>query len=176
MEHNVLLRNVATERDIVGLTFAKHENGCMMLLLTGVSNIDNVYAGNQHIMQQEGPRALDRSPETWHIRWCFVQLWLRRYHLKIFLFLALVAAEQNILINFGRRHNEEHFFEIYLNLDQLLRRKGLLKRFLNYSSGGLFVQCFQTICAIMVVVFMRNISVKLSRIWNSASRLIWNAV
>ena len=68
MEHNVLLRNVATERDIVGLTFAKHENGCMMLLLTGVSNIDNVYAGNQHIMQQEGPRALDRSPETWHIR------------------------------------------------------------------------------------------------------------
>ena len=54
------------------------------------------------------------------------------------------------MINFGRKHNEEHFFEIILNLDQLCRRRGHLKIFLIYSSGGLFVQCFQTSCAIMV--------------------------
>ena len=47
-----------------------------------------------------------------------------------------------------------------LNLDQLFRRRGHLKIFLIYSSGGLFVQCFQTICAIMVVGLIRNISVK----------------
>ena len=66
----------------------------------------------------------------------------------------------NIPINFDKRHYEEHFFEIILNLDQLFRRRGHLKIFLIYSSGGLFVQCFQTICAIMVVGLMRNISVK----------------
>ena len=32
--------------------------------------------------------------------------------------------------------------------------------FLIYSSGSLFVQCFQTICAISVVGIMQNISVK----------------
>ena len=68
--------------------------------------------------------------------------------------------ELNILINFGRRHCEEHFFEIILNLDQAFRRRGHIKIFLIYSSDGLFVQCSQTICAIMVVDLMRNISVK----------------
>ena len=54
-------------------------------------------------------------------------------------------AVQNILINFGRRHHEEHFFEIILNLDQLFRRRGHLKIFfISNSFGGLFVQCFQT--------------------------------
>ena len=47
---------------------------------------------------------------------------LKRYHLKIFLFLALVAnfcsAEQKILINLGRGHHEEYFCEFILNLDQ----------------------------------------------------------
>ena len=81
--------------------------------------------------------------------------------------LALVA-ELNILVNFGRRHYEEHFFEIIFNLDQWFRRRGHLKIFLIYSSGGLFVQCLHTICAIMVVVIMQNISVK--QHWNSGSR------
>ena len=45
---------------------------------------------------KEGPRALDRSSESRHIRWC-IGLWLKRYHLQIFLFLT----ELNILINFG---------------------------------------------------------------------------
>ena len=64
------------------------------------------------------------------------------------------------LINFDRRHHEGHFFESTLNLDQLFRRRGHLKIILIYSFGGLFVQSFQTICAIMVVGLMRNISVK----------------
>ena len=38
------------------------------------------------------------------------------YDLKIFLFLALVA-KLNVLNNFGRRHHEEHFCEIILNLE-----------------------------------------------------------
>ena len=68
--------------------------------------------------------------------------------------------ELKFLINFGRRHHEEHFFEIILNLDQLFRKRGNLKIFFIYSSGGLCVQYFRTICAIMVVGLMRNISVK----------------
>ena len=42
------------------------------------------------ILKHEGPRALDHSPESWHIRLCF-GLCLKRYRLKIFLFSALVA-------------------------------------------------------------------------------------
>ena len=38
------------------------------------------------------------------------------------------------------------------------------------SSGGFFVQCFKTICAIMIVGIMPNISVKYYCIWNSGSR------
>ena len=37
--------------------------------------------------------------------------------------MAKFSTELNILINFGRRHHEEHFFEIILNLDQLFRRR-----------------------------------------------------
>ena len=75
-------------------------------------------------------------------------MWLKRYHLKIFLFFR--KAELSIRINFGRRHYEDHYFEIILNLDQLFRRRGHLKIILIYS---LFVQCFQTICGIMVDFF-----------------------
>ena len=70
------------------------------------------------------------------------------------------STELNSLINFNRRHYEEQFFEIILNLDQLFRTRGHLKIFLIYSSGSLIVQCFQTICAIMVVGLMQNISAK----------------
>ena len=55
-------------------------------------------------IKQEGPRALDGSPESWHIRWC-IGMWLKRYHLKIFIFFSKgCSAELNILINFSRRH------------------------------------------------------------------------
>ena len=35
----------------------------------------------------------------------------------------LSSGELNILINFGRRHHEEHFCEIILNLEQWFERK-----------------------------------------------------
>ena len=71
--------------------------------------------------------ALNRSPESWHMRRCF-GLRLKRYHLKKFLFLALVA------ISFRRtepseQYHEEHFCEIILNLDQCFRRICGLKVF-----------------------------------------------
>ena len=53
----------------------------------------------------------------------------------------VVQPELNILINFGRRHHEEHFCEIILNSNRWLRRRGQLKIFIIYSSGNLFVQC-----------------------------------
>ena len=49
-----------------------------------------------HNLKQEGPKALDHSRESWHMKRC-VGLWLKRYHLKIhfvFLVLALVASVQ----------------------------------------------------------------------------------
>ena len=51
--------------------------------------------GNNSI-KQEGPRALDCSPESLHMKiWC-IGMWLNRYHLKIFLFLALVAISDQL--------------------------------------------------------------------------------
>ena len=82
--------------------------------------------------------------------------------LEIFLFLlwqSCCSAKLTILVNFGRRHHEEHFYLVILNLDQRFRRRGHLKIYFTYSSGGFFVQCFQTICAIMIVGIMPNISV-----------------
>ena len=84
--------------------------------------------------------------------------------------VAKERSFKNSLIKYGRRHHGEYFYEIIFNLDQLFRRKGHLKIFLIYSSGGLFVQCFQTICAIMVVGLIRDVSVKQYRIWNCGSR------
>ena len=70
------------------------------------------------------------------------------------------SAERNHLCNFGRRHHEEQFCEIILNLDQWFKRCRL-KIFLIWSSGGRFVQSSRTICAILVEGIMRNNSVKL---------------
>ena len=64
------------------------------------------------------------------------------------------------LCNFGRRHYEEQFCEIILNLDQWFRRS-CLKKFLIWSSDSPFVQRSGTICAILVEGIMRNNSVKL---------------
>ena len=40
------------------------------------------------------------------------------------------GGQLNTLINFGRRHHDEHFFEIILNLDQWNRRRCHSKTFL----------------------------------------------
>ena len=75
------------------------------------------------------------------------------------LWQPLCSVEQNHLCNFGRRHHEEQFCEITLNLDKWLRR--CLKIYLIWSSGSPFVQGRVTICAILVEGIMRNNSVKL---------------
>ena len=67
--------------------------------------------------------------------------------------------ERNLFCNFGRRHLQEQFCEIILNLDQWVRRRCSLKIFLIWSDGGPFVQCSGTICAILVKGIMRNNSV-----------------
>ena len=64
------------------------------------------------------------------------------------LWWPLCSAYQNHLCNVGRKHHEEQFCEIILNLDQWFRRKCRLKEFLNWSSGSPFVQRSGTICAI----------------------------
>ena len=71
------------------------------------------------------------------------------------------SAERNHLCNFGRRHHEDQFCEIILNLNQWFRRRSCLKIFLIWSSGSPFVQRSGTICAILVEGLMRNNSVKL---------------
>ena len=76
--------------------------------------------------------------------------------------MALCSAEQNHLSNLGRRHQEEQFLEIILNLDQGFKRRCHLKIFLIWSSGGPFVQRSGTICAILVEGIMRNNSLNLS--------------
>ena len=76
------------------------------------------------------------------------------YYLELWQPLCLV--EWNYLCNFGRRHHEEQFREIILNLDQWFSRCRL-KIFLIWSSGGPFVQQNGTIFAISVKGIMRNI-------------------
>ena len=70
---------------------------------------------------------------------------------------------------FGRRHHEEQFCEIILNLGQWFRRRCHLNIFLIWSCGGPFVQQSGTICAILVEGIMRNNSVNLFRIWANDS-------
>ena len=48
------------------------------------------------------------------------------------------SVERNHLCNFGRMYHEEYCCEIILNLDQWLRRKCRLKKFLIWSSGSPF--------------------------------------
>ena len=47
--------------------------------------------GVMSLIPNKTSRALDHSPESWHMSCCF-GLWPRRYHLKICLFLVLVAT------------------------------------------------------------------------------------
>ena len=51
--------------------------------------------------------------------------------------MAICFAEQNGMCNFKREHNENHFCEIILNLDQWFRKRSL-KDILIYSSGNPF--------------------------------------
>ena len=76
---------------------------------------------------------------------------------------VLVSGQvsRNHLFNFGRRHHEEQFCEIILNLDQWSRRRCILKIFLIWSSGSPFNQRSGTICVILVEGIKRNNSVKL---------------
>ena len=67
----------------------------------------------------------------------------------------------NHLCKFGKGYYEELFCEIILNLDQLFRRRCLLKIFLIWSSGDPFVQWRGTICAMLAEGIKRNNSVKL---------------
>ena len=76
------------------------------------------------------------------------------------LWRPLYSVDLNHLCNFGRRHHEEQFCEIILNLDQWCRRKCCLKVFI-WSSGSPFVKQSGTICAILEEGILRNNSVKL---------------
>ena len=49
----------------------------------------------QFFSKQEGPRALDRLPESWYMSRCCIGLWLKRYDLKIYLFSDMVAMLSN---------------------------------------------------------------------------------
>ena len=64
------------------------------------------------------------------------------------------------MCSFGRRHHEEQFCEMVLNLDQWFRRCRL-KIFLIWSYGGPFAQRSRPICVILVEGIMRNNSEKL---------------
>ena len=109
------------------------------------------------------------------------------------LLLPLVSMDWNPLCSIGRRHHEEQYCKIILNLDQWFKRKCRLKVFLIWSSGSPFVQQSITICAIfgrgysgeqfceiitqwnrtiyvlLKVGIMGNIHVNLYEIWTSGS-------
>ena len=73
------------------------------------------------------------------------------------------------MCNFDRRHHEEQFCKIILNMDQWFRSRCRLEIFLIWSSGGTFVQWNGIICAILVNCIMRNHSMKLFGILTSGS-------
>ena len=100
--------------------------------------------------------------------WSHMKLWpvvQEEMYFKDISFLELwqplCSADWNHLCNFRRRHREEQFCEIILNLDQWFRRKWRFKVFLIWSSGSPFVQQSVTICAILVEDIMKNYSVQL---------------
>ena len=54
------------------------------------------------------------------------------------LWRSFCSAKLNDLCNFGRRHHEEHFSEIILNLDWWFRKRCHLNLFLIWRPGGPF--------------------------------------
>ena len=79
------------------------------------------------------------------------------------------SVDKNHMCNFCRVHLEEQFCEIFLNLDQWIRRRCSLKTFLISSSGGPFVRQSKTICAILLECIMRINSEPLFSIWTTGS-------
>ena len=77
------------------------------------------------------------------------------------LWQPIFLVEWNHLCNFGRRHHEDQFCEIILNLDQWFSKRYCLKKFLIWSTVGPSVQQSGTICAILVKGIVRNNSVNL---------------
>ena len=77
------------------------------------------------------------------------------------LWQPLCSVDWNHLCNIRRRHHEEQFCEIILNVNQWFRGKCCLKVFLIWSSGSPFVQRSITICEILVGGIQRKNSVKL---------------
>ena len=72
------------------------------------------------------------------------------------LWQPLCSAEKKKLCHFVKRHHEEQFCEIILNLDLRFMRRCRVR-----WSG--------TICALLVEGIMGNIIVKLCQIWTSGS-------
>ena len=77
------------------------------------------------------------------------------------LWQPICSVDWNHLCNIGRRHHEEQFCEIILNVNPWFGRKCCLKVFLMWSSGSPFVQRSITICEILVEGIKINNSVKL---------------
>ena len=72
----------------------------------------------------------------------------------------LCSKERNHLCNCFRRHHEEQFRNIILDLDQWFMRR-CLKKFPIWSSCVLFFQQSKTVCVILIEGIMRNNSAKL---------------
>ena len=60
--------------------------------------------------------------------------------------MALCSAEQNHLCEFGRRHHEEQFCEIILNLDQWFRRRCYFKDFLSRALVAIMLAEWNNLC------------------------------
>ena len=103
------------------------------------------------MVQQNGLGSFSRGHYEEHFCEFTLNLgqWLRRLHLKIFLFLALATilfSRAKCFEQFYRGHYEEHFWEFILILDQWF--------------WWHYVTRSRTICATLVEGIMGNISVK----------------
>ena len=101
------------------------------------------------------------------------------------------SAECNHLGNFGRRHYEEHFIEIILNLDKWFRKSYCSKHFLSTASADIFIgraKIFryfgrenyeELFCEIVLNLdqwFMRRIHLNIFLIYSSGSSLTGGVV
>ena len=108
-------------------------------------------------------------------------------HLKIFLFLALVAillrGADRFVQFWYREYYEELFYEIILNFCQWLRKRCHLKDISISSSGGHFAQGSKSVCAIYEAHFcetifnlgqwLRNCLLKMFLFFSSGGHFVW---
>ena len=80
------------------------------------------------ISKQEGPISL--TGVLAHMMYWPVVKEISAEDISILALVAILFAELNILINFGRRHQAKHFCETILNMEQTFKRKCCLKTFL----------------------------------------------